>query len=172
MTKSIQSRKQRKAFFNAPLHKKRKSTSAHFSMDLALKYKRRNFPVVKGDKIEVMRGRYKGYKNEVVEVNVKQSSLVVEGATYAKTDGTRVPRYISCSNVKILKLNLSDPWRRRKIVERLSPERRVEIEREVKKEEEAKEREREEEEKEEEEPEEEEEEPEEEERKVKDKEKK
>jgi large subunit ribosomal protein L24 len=125
-------------------------------MDLTLKYKRRNFPVIKGDRIEVMRGRYKGYKNEVVEVNVKQDSLVVEGATYAKTDGTRVPRSIPCSNVKILKLDLSDPWRRRKIVERLSPERRVEIEREVKKEEEAKEREREKEE--EEEPEEEEEE--------------
>jgi large subunit ribosomal protein L24 len=139
MLKSYQPRKQRKAFFNAPLHRKRKSVVAHLSMDLALKYKKRNFPVIKGDRIEIIRGKHKGYKNDVSKVDVKHSSLIIEGITSSKSDGTKVARTIHCSNVRILKLNLSDLWRRRKLVEKLSPEKRVEIEEEVKKEEEAKE---------------------------------
>jgi large subunit ribosomal protein L24 len=141
MLKSHQPRKQRKAFFNAPLHKKNKSVVAHLSMNLSSKYNKRNFPVIKGDRVEVMRGKYKGYKNEVSKVDVKYSSLIIEGATSSKVDGTIVARSIHCSNVRILKLNLSDPWRRRKLVEKLSPEKRAEIEEEVKKEQEAREKE-------------------------------
>ena len=53
--------KQRKMFFNAPLHKKRKWIAAHLEESLLLKYDRRSLPVVKGDTVRVMRGSFRGH---------------------------------------------------------------------------------------------------------------
>ena len=104
--------KQRKAFYNAPLHKKRKMLSSHLDESLLLKYDKRSIPVVKGDTVMVMRGNFKGHEDKVVGVNVKKNTIHIEGITMAKADGNKIPKPIHPSNVLITKLNLTDKWRR------------------------------------------------------------
>jgi large subunit ribosomal protein L24 len=108
-------RKQRKYMFNAPKHQKRKSLSSHLSEELLLKYNVRSVPVIKGDYVKVMRGSLKGHTGKVAKVNMKKGMINVEGATIAKADGTQLAKWMDPSNVLITKLDLSDPWRRRKL---------------------------------------------------------
>ncbi len=156
---SYQPRKQRKFLYTAPLHKKRKWIAAHLAEELIIRYRRRSVPVIRGDTVKVMRGDFKGHVGKVRKVDVKKGRIEIEGVTITKVDGKKVARPIHASNVLITKLNLTDPWRRRKLEEGLPEETRREIEKEAEeqlrelaeaKEEEIKEEEREEEEEEEE----------------------
>ena len=115
--KSSQPRKQRKAFFNAPLHKRQKLTAAPLSPELRQKYGIRSLPVRVGDEVVVMRGDWKGHRGKVVEVDLKRLRIYVEGVTVKNARGE--PRYypIHPSNVMIVKLNLDDK-RRLEIIER------------------------------------------------------
>ena len=128
---SIQPRKQRRAFHNAPLHKKRKWLASHLSENLLLKYDKRSLPIIKGDTAKVMRGSYKGHEDKIVSVNSKKGILQIEGLTMVKADGKKIARPIHPSNVMITKLNLTDKWRRRKIERGLSEETKKEIEQEA-----------------------------------------
>lgn len=131
--KSIKARKQRKAFFNAPLHQKRKQISAHLEENLLLKYDRRRIPVVKGDTVRIMRGMHKGHEDKITNVIVKDTLVEVEGITTTKSDGKKVARPIHPSNLLITKLNLTDKWRRQNLEKGLSDDKKKEIETEAKK---------------------------------------
>jgi len=115
--KSSQPRKQRRAFFNAPLHKRQKMMAAPLSPELRQKYGIRSLPVRAGDEVIVMRGDWKGHRGKVVEVDLKRLRIHVEGVTVKNARGE--PRYypIHPSNVMIVKLNLDDK-RRLEIIER------------------------------------------------------
>lgn len=128
---SKQPRKQRKRFYNAPLHLKRKFLAAHLASDLILKYKRRSIPVIRGDSVKIMRGDFAGQTGKVRKVNVKEGTVEIEGITITKADGKKVPRPIHASNLLITKLNLTDAWRRRKLSEKLSEEERIKLEKEA-----------------------------------------
>ncbi len=128
---SRQPRKQRKLLYTAPLHKRRKWIAAHLAEDLILRYRRRSLPVIKGDTVKVMRGDYKGHVGKVRSVDTKKGRLEIEGVVITKVDGKKVPRPVHASNVVITKLNLTDPWRRKKLEEGLPEEVRKEIEKEA-----------------------------------------
>ncbi|MBC7128682.1 MAG: 50S ribosomal protein L24 [Thermoplasmatales archaeon] len=128
---SKQPRKQRKRFYNAPLHLKRKFLSAHLASDIMVRYRRRSIPVVKGDMVKIMRGDFAGQTGKVRKVNVREGTVEIEGITITKADGKKVSRPIHASNLLITKLNLADPWRRRKIGEKLSEEEKMMIEKEA-----------------------------------------
>ncbi len=129
--KSKQPRKQRKRYHDAPLHKKRSRLASHLADDLIVKYGKRSIPVVRGDTVKVVRGDFKGHSDKVRDVYLDDQTVEIEGAVTSKVDGSKVPRAIHCSNVIITKLNLTDPWRRRKLERGLSKEQREEIEREA-----------------------------------------
>jgi large subunit ribosomal protein L24 len=129
--KSIKPGKQRKMMYNAPLHKKRKWTSAHLEENLLLKYDKRAIPIVKGDTVRVMRGSFKGHEDKIAGVNVKKGYLEIEGITMSKADGNKIAKPIHPSNVTITKLNLTDKWRRSKLERGLSEEAKKEIEKEA-----------------------------------------
>ena len=112
---SIQARKQRKMRYNAPIHKRRKMISSHLAEDLMLKYNKRSAPVKKGDTVKIIRGGLKGHIGKVASVDTRKMKISIEGATAAKADKSQVPRPIDPSNVVITHLDLSDPWRSRKI---------------------------------------------------------
>jgi len=124
-------RKQRKKHFNEPLHRLRKSISAHLEENLLIKYNRRAIPVVKGDTVKIMRGSFKGHEEKIAKVDVKKRKLHIEGITLIKADGNKIPRPIDPSNVLITKLNLTDKWRRRKLEQGVSEEIKKEIEKEA-----------------------------------------
>ncbi len=115
MSTSIQPRKQRKAWYKAPLHLRRKQIAAHLAEDLLLKYNIRSIPVIAGDEVKVMRGSKKGSGGKVVAVNTKDRKVIVEGVTHKKADGTDVAFPLDASNLLITKLNLEDKLRRAKI---------------------------------------------------------
>jgi large subunit ribosomal protein L24 len=129
--KSIKPRKQRKEYFNAPLHRRRKWMSAHLEENLLLKYDRRRVPVVKGDTVRVMRGSYKGHEDKVAYVNVTRRQVEVEGLVMTKADGKKIAKPIHSSNLLITKLNLTDRWRREKLEMDLSEDVKKDIEREA-----------------------------------------
>lgn len=108
---SKQPRKQRKAQYQAPLHKKQKFMSAPLSRSLREKYGRRTFGVRAGDTVKIMRGEYAGTEGKVERANLKNGTLAIDGATLFKANGEEVPRLIYPSNVMITKLDLEDEMR-------------------------------------------------------------
>ena len=62
---SKQPRKQRKALYTAPLHKRHNLMSAHLSEQLKEEFNRRSFPVRKGDEVLIVRGDFKGTEGTV-----------------------------------------------------------------------------------------------------------
>ncbi len=116
LTKSKQPRKQRKAYFNAPLHIRQKLVTAPLSKELQEKYGVKRLPVRKGDKVRVVRGDFKGVENQVVRVDLKRYRIYIDGVVIEKADKTPVFRPIHPSKVVIVDLKLDD-WRR-KIIER------------------------------------------------------
>ena len=128
---SIKPGKQRRELYNAPLHKKRNFISSHLEEKLLLKYDKRAVSVVKGDTVKVMRGSFKGHEDKIAKVIVKKRSLEIEGITMAKADGNKIAKPIHPSNVMIIKLNLTDKWRRKKLERGLSEEAKKEIEKEA-----------------------------------------
>lgn len=108
---SKQPRKQRKKLYQAPLHVRRKIMSAHLSKELREKYKRRSFPIRVGDKVKVMRGKFKGKIGKISEVDRKKYKVYIEGITIKKSDGSEAPYPIHPSNLMIIELNLKDKLR-------------------------------------------------------------
>ena len=129
--KSIQPRKQRRALYNAPIHKKRKWLASHLAENLLLKYDKRSMPIIKGDTVKVMRGSFKGHEDKIANVNVKRGFIQIEGITLVKADGKKIAKPIHPSSVMITKLNLTDKWRRNKLERGLSEDVKKEIEHEA-----------------------------------------
>ncbi|MBI4095438.1 MAG: 50S ribosomal protein L24 [DPANN group archaeon] len=103
--------KQRKYRWNAPLHIRHKMLAVHMSKELRVQYKKRSFPVRKGDKVKIMRGDYKGTIGEVQLVNMKDLKINVKGAE-EKTKAGPVRFYpVEPSNVMLISLNLGDKER-------------------------------------------------------------
>lgn len=114
-TKSKKPKKQRKAQFKAPLHKRHKMMSAPLSPELKAKYGRRSFPVRRGDTVLILRGDFAGYEGKVIKVDLKNFRIHIEGVIRRKVDGTIIPVPIHPSKVMITKLDLSDRRRRERL---------------------------------------------------------
>ncbi|HJH32029.1 MAG TPA: 50S ribosomal protein L24 [Methanosarcinaceae archaeon] len=114
--KSKQPRKQRKARYSAPLHKRQQYMGAPLAKDLREKYGR-SANVVVGDTVEVVRGDHASTTGKVEAISLKDGTIVIEGVTVTKVDGTEVARPIYPSNVVITKLELKDD-RREAIISR------------------------------------------------------
>ncbi|MBC7085768.1 MAG: 50S ribosomal protein L24 [Methanomethylovorans sp.] len=106
-----QPRKQRKLLYSAPLHVKQKYMGAPLSKELREKYGRRTARVIVGDTVKVMRGDHAGTTGKVEAVSLKHGTIVVEGVSVSKADGTEVPRPIYPSNVMITSLEMKDELR-------------------------------------------------------------
>jgi len=115
LMKTKQPRKQRKRLYNLPLHKRRKQMSARLSDEVRKTVKRRNVPVVKGDKVKVMRGKNAGKEGKIVMIDLKKYKIGVEGIVVKKPDGKEKPIPIHPSNVMITELKLTDEKRKKAI---------------------------------------------------------
>lgn len=108
---SIQPRKQRKALYTAPLHIRRKIMSANLSKDLRADIGKRSLPIRVGDKVQVVRGDFKGHEGKVESVDAKRYKVTVEGVTLSKPDGNAVLLPIHPSNLMIIEPDLKDERR-------------------------------------------------------------
>ena len=108
---SIQPRKQRKALYTAPLHIRRKIMSANLSKDLREDIGKRSLPIRVGDKVQVVRGDFKGHEGKVESIDAKRYKVTVEGVTLSKPDGNAVLLPIHPSNLMIIEADLKDERR-------------------------------------------------------------
>jgi large subunit ribosomal protein L24 len=108
---SVQRRKQHKYRINAPLHIKHKFLSANLSKSLREKYGKRNLPLRTGDEVLVMRGFFKKKKAKVSSVDIKNTSIILEGIQRQKKDGTKVNVPFRPNILQIQTLNIDDKKR-------------------------------------------------------------
>ena len=108
---SKQPRKQRKYRAKAPLHLRHKMMAAHLSKDLRTKYKKRSFPVRKGDKVKVLRGNFKGKIGKIEEIDRKDYKVFVQGVEKKKKEGQKIKYPINPSNLIIITLDTGDKKR-------------------------------------------------------------
>lgn len=85
------------------------------SDDLREEFGCRNAHVCQGDTVELLRGDHAGHEDEVVRVVLDDRTVHVDGVTIETADGEEVARPLKASNLRITKLDRSDPLR----VERL-----------------------------------------------------
>jgi len=115
MVKTKQPRKQRKKLYNLPLHKRRKQMSARLSDELRKTIKKRNVPLIKGDKVKIMRGTHYGKEGKVTMIDYKYYKIGVEGVVVKKPNGKEKSIPIHPSNVMITELKLTDEKRKKSI---------------------------------------------------------
>lgn len=115
---SIKPKKQRKAIYKAPLHKKQKLVHAHLSKTLVKQYKKRSLGLRKGDEVKIVRGDFRGKAGKVTEIKLKKSKIYVEGVKKKKTTGEDANVPIAASNIIITNPNMDDPMRK-KILQRV-----------------------------------------------------
>ena len=108
---SKQPRKQRKYRANAPLHVRQRLLAAHLSKDLRNEYKRRSLSVRTGDEVTVKRGEFVGKSGRIVEVNLHDLKIFVDGVKRKMASGQEKNAALDPSNVVVTKLNMDDKKR-------------------------------------------------------------
>lgn len=98
---------------------KQKFMHSHLSKELRKKYDKRNIGLRKGDKVKIMRGKFKKREGKIENINLKRNRVFVSGIDFAKKDGTKKLLPLQPSNLMITELNLDDKFRQ-KILERIS----------------------------------------------------
>ena len=106
----------RKAHFTAPSHIRRVMMSSPLSKALKDKYNVNAIPVVKGDKVKVTRGSFKGKEGKVTEVYRRKWVIHIEGLTREKVNGSSCKVGVDASKVEITELKLNKD--RQNILER------------------------------------------------------
>ena len=96
--------KQRKYLANAPMHIKRKFVSVNLSKNLRKQIGKRNLPAKKGDKIKVLRGKFKGREGKILEVKTKIGRIIVEGVQVTKMDNSKSNVKMQPSNLQIIEI--------------------------------------------------------------------
>jgi len=108
---SEQPRKQRNDDAAAALHERHAKVRATLSQDLREEYDQRNVRVNEGDTVEVLRGDYAGEDGEVIDVDLSETTVLVEDVTVEAADGEEVPRPLDASNLRVTDLDLEDDLR-------------------------------------------------------------
>ncbi len=120
---SKQPRKQRKYRARAPLHVKHKFLTANLDKLLRKKYKKRNFPIRKGDTVKIMRGTFKGKTGKIERIDTKRARASIEKIQRTKKDGTKVEVFFNASNLQIKEINLEDKKRIKSIEKKTKKEK-------------------------------------------------
>jgi len=112
--RSKQPRKQRKYRYCAPLHIRGSFLNVHLSRELVKKHGLKRIRVRTGDKVKIMRGKFKGKEGKVELVDLNKSRVMITGVEVSKKDGSKSRTPIHASNLLITELNLDDKKRLRR----------------------------------------------------------
>ncbi|HKL24271.1 MAG TPA: 50S ribosomal protein L24 [Candidatus Nanoarchaeia archaeon] len=108
---SKQPRKQRKYSANAPLHLRKNFVSVNISKELRKKHNKRSLPLRKNDYVKIMRGKFKGKKGKVLNINSAERKIEIEKIHLDKRDGSKANAKFKPSNLQITELNMDDARR-------------------------------------------------------------
>ena len=101
-------RKNRRAHFQAPSNVRYRLMSAALSEGLKETHQVNAMPVRKDDEVEIVRGQLKGEKGKVAAVYRKKWCLYIEKIQRNKVNGTIAKIPINASNVRIVKLHMTE----------------------------------------------------------------
>jgi large subunit ribosomal protein L24 len=104
-------RKQRKYLYNAPLHLRGNFLNVHLSKELAAKYGIKKLRARVGDKVRVLRGKYRATEGKIDLVSLKKGTIKMTGVEVSKKDGSKAKVPIHASNLLIIDLNTDDKLR-------------------------------------------------------------
>jgi large subunit ribosomal protein L24 len=113
--KSKRPSKQRKALYNASLHKRHKLMSAHLSKELRKKWGKRSLPIRTGDEVKVMRGKFKGTTGKISKVDLRALRVYIENIKRKKVSGEETQVSMNPSNLLLLNPAMEDPKRMKAI---------------------------------------------------------
>ena len=104
MISSKQPRKQRKALFNAPLHLRKKLLRVKLADELIkqLSNKIKRVTIKKGDKVKIVKGKFKSKIGKVLEVDYKKLCIYIEGIVRKNAKGVEKLISIKPYNVRII----------------------------------------------------------------------
>jgi large subunit ribosomal protein L24 len=111
--KSKKPRKQRKALFNYKNHQRSKLLSTRVADFIREEYGIKSLPLRVGDDVRIVKGEFKDFEGEVIEITRNQRAKIKE-AKFEKSDGTEFNPSIHISNLiitKFIKEKKMDPWR-------------------------------------------------------------
>merc|ERR1712187_1043053 len=97
-------RKNRKAYFEANMGKRRKIMSTWVYHHLKKIHSVNSVPVCNGDEVRIVRGMFRGYEGKVTGVCRNKWSLLIECATKKKSNAQNAKLGINASNCIITKL--------------------------------------------------------------------
>ena len=109
-------RKQRKRFYNLPLHKRNKLFNVKLIPDLAAEYGVKRLPIQKGDFAMIIKGEFSDIEGKVKRIDKQKLRIFIEGASIDKKDGSSLEIPIYPSHIIITKLQKDKD--REKIIER------------------------------------------------------
>ena len=66
-----------------------------------------------GDKVKILRGKFRGKEGAVKIIDLKTLKLSVSGVEHTKLDGTKIFLKLDPSNVQIIDLKLEDKKRKK-----------------------------------------------------------
>lgn len=115
--KSKQPKKQRKALYSHKNHQRSKLLSTRVADFLREEYGIKKIPIRVGDQVRVVKGEFKDFEGEIIEI-VKNQRVKVKECVFEKTDGTQFHPSIHTSNLVITKFKdekKMDQWRARMI---------------------------------------------------------
>jgi large subunit ribosomal protein L24 len=112
-THSIQPRRQRKANFTADSFQRHRRMTVPLSRELRGRYHRRNLPLRKGDTVRILTGSYVGREERVAKVDLRAYAVTLDNVTGKTAEAKLKPLPVRPSHLLLIRLNLSDPWRRR-----------------------------------------------------------
>jgi large subunit ribosomal protein L24 len=115
LTSSRIPRWQRRALFNAPLHRRGELMAARLSEELAKAFKKRSAPVRKGDTVEIMRGDFAGHKEKITEVDRKKYRVYIKGVAHKNSKGAEKQMPVHPSNLRIIEMEGKDERRKKSL---------------------------------------------------------
>lgn len=101
---SKQPRKQRKYWFNLPMHFAGKFLAIHLSKELREKHGTRAIRARVGDKVRVLRGTHKGKEGKIERVDLRDRKVYVTGVETIKKEGGKSLYPLTPSNLLLLDL--------------------------------------------------------------------
>lgn len=99
-------KKQRKARYTAPWHRRHKCITAKLTPELVTKHGIKRLPVRKGDTVYITRGAFRDSEGSVLAIDMKNLKLSIENITMEKVDGSAVQFPVRPENVMITKLEI------------------------------------------------------------------
>ncbi len=92
------------------LHKRKKLLRSRLSKELSKKFKLRTVTIRKGDKVKIVRGRFKGKSGTVSKTSIKKAVVFIEGVVGKKQNGTEFLFPIKASNLVVIELSGDRKW--------------------------------------------------------------